>query len=88
MYRRDEAMLRLQEGGLDDGRTQANEQRPQQRYGGPVAAQVPGLEEQLEDATRAHSALQKQYGELSLDYRHCLDRLWKQNAGLSTRRDR
>jgi hypothetical protein len=41
MYRRDEAMLRLQEGGLDDGRTQANEQRPQQRYGGPVAAQVP-----------------------------------------------
>ena len=46
------------------------------------------LEEQLEDATRAHSALQKQYGELSLDYRHCLDRLWKQNAGLSTRRDR
>ncbi len=48
----------------------------------------PALEEQLEDATRAHSALQKQYGELSLDYRHCLDRLWKQNAGLSTRRDR
>ena len=46
------------------------------------------LEEQLEDATRAHSALQKQYGELSLDYRHCLDRLWKQNPGLSTRRDR
>ena len=46
------------------------------------------LEEQLEDATRAHSALQEQYGELSADYRHALDRLWRQNAGLSTRRDR
>ena len=46
------------------------------------------LEEKLEDAQRAHSALQEQYGELSLDYRFALDRLWRQNAGLSTRRDR
>jgi len=55
-----------------------------------VAAQVPpgALEEQLEDATRAHSALQEQYGELSLDYRHVLNQLWKINAGLTMRRER
>ena len=46
------------------------------------------LEEQLEDATRALRVSQEQYGELSADYRHALDRLWRQNAGLSTRRDR
>ncbi len=46
------------------------------------------LEERLEDATRAHSALQQQYGELSLDYRHALNQLWKINAGLSSRRGR
>ena len=46
------------------------------------------LEERLEDTQRAHSALQEQYGELSADYWHALDRLWRQNAGLSTRRDR
>ncbi len=46
------------------------------------------LEEQLEDAHRAHSALQEQYGELSLDYRHVLNQLWRQNAGLTTRRER
>ncbi len=45
-----------------------------------------GLEEQLEDATRALRASQEQYGELSLDYRHALNRLWKQNAGMTTRR--
>ena len=43
------------------------------------------LEEQLEDLTAAHSALQTQYGELSRDYRHALNALWKANAGLSTR---
>ncbi len=46
------------------------------------------LEEQLEDATRALRVSQEQYGELSADYRHALDRLWRQNAGPSTRRDR
>jgi len=46
------------------------------------------LEEQLEDATRAHSALQEQYGELSADYKHVLNRLWKQSVGLTTRRER
>jgi hypothetical protein len=45
------------------------------------------LEEKLQDATAAHTALQEQYGELSLDYKHVLDRLWRSNAGL-TRRDR
>ncbi len=45
------------------------------------------LEEKLEDAQRAHSALREQYGELSLDYRFALDRLWRQNARLP-RRDR
>ena len=53
-----------------------------------MASQVETLEEQLEDATRALRVSQEQYGELSADYRHALDRLWKQNAGLSTRRDR
>jgi hypothetical protein len=46
------------------------------------------LEERLQDATRAHRALQEQYGELSLDYRHVLDKLWRANAGLTTRRER
>jgi hypothetical protein len=45
------------------------------------------LEERLEDVTAAHSALQEQYGELSADYRHVLNKLWQQNAGMS-RRDR
>jgi hypothetical protein len=46
------------------------------------------LEERLQDATRAHSDLQEQHGELSLDYRHALNQLWKINAGMSTRRGR
>ncbi len=46
------------------------------------------LEEHLQDAQRAHSALQEQYGELSADYKHVLNRLWKQSAGLTTRRER
>ncbi len=45
------------------------------------------LEEQLEDARYAHSALQEQYGELRLDYRHALNALWKANAGV-VRRER
>jgi len=40
------------------------------------------LEEKLQDATAAHSALQEQYGELSLDYWHALNQLWKLNARL------
>ena len=46
------------------------------------------LEEQLEDDTRTHFALQRQYGELSADLKHELNRLWKQNVELSTQWDR
>ena len=46
------------------------------------------LEEQLQDATAALRRSELERRELSLDYRHVLDRLWRQNAGLSTRRDR
>ncbi len=38
------------------------------------------LEERLQDATAAHSVLQEQYGELSADYLHVLNQLWKLNA--------
>lgn len=38
-------------------------------------------------AVRPHSALQEQYGELSLNYRHVLRQLWRADAGI-TRRDR
>jgi len=43
------------------------------------------LEDKLQDATAAHSVLQEQYGELSLDYRHALNQLWKLNARLMRR---
>ncbi len=43
------------------------------------------LEERLQDATAAHSVLQEQYGELSLDYKHALNQLWKLNARLAHR---
>ncbi len=43
------------------------------------------LEERLQDATAAHTALQEQYGELSLDYKHALNQLWRQNARLARR---
>ncbi len=43
------------------------------------------LEDQLQDVTAAHSGLQEQYGELSLDYRHALNQLWKLNARLARR---
>jgi hypothetical protein len=46
------------------------------------------LEEKLQDATRAHSALQQQYVELSLDYKHSLNRLWALNARLPRTRKR
>ena len=46
------------------------------------------LEERLQDTQRAHSALQEQYGELSLDYKHALNQLWKANARMGTRRER
>jgi hypothetical protein len=46
------------------------------------------LEERVQDLTRALRASELERRELSLDYRHALDRLWRQNAGLSTRRDR
>jgi len=38
------------------------------------------LEEKLQDVTEAHGGLQEQYGELSLDYKHALNQLWKLNA--------
>ncbi len=66
--------------------------RPKAADGADMAAQWrmrwQVLEERLEDVQRAHSALQEQYGELSADYRHVLNRLWKQSAGLTTRRER
>ncbi len=43
------------------------------------------LEDRLADATAAHSALQEQYVELSLDYRHALNLLWQQNARMARR---
>ena len=46
------------------------------------------LEEKLEDLTRALRASEEQRRELSLDYRHVLDKLWRANAGLTTRRER
>ena len=46
------------------------------------------LEERLQDATAAFRASEQERRELSLDYRHALDKLWKLNAGLTTRRDR
>jgi len=33
-------------------------------------------------------AVRGPYGELSADYKHVLDRLWKQNAGMTTRQER
>ncbi len=44
------------------------------------------LEDRVQDLTQAHSALQEQYGELSLDYKHALNQLWRQNARLANRR--
>ncbi len=46
------------------------------------------LEEQLQDLTRALTASEAERRELSLDYKHVLDKLWRQNAGLTTRRER
>ena len=46
------------------------------------------LEERLQDAVAAFRASEQERRELSLDYRHALDKLWKLNAGLTTRRDR
>jgi hypothetical protein len=46
------------------------------------------LEDRLQDATAALRRSELERRELSLDYRHVLDRLWKLNAGLTTRRDR
>ncbi len=43
------------------------------------------LEERLQDAPRAHSALQEQYGELSADYKHSLNQWWALNARLPRR---
>ncbi len=45
------------------------------------------LEERLEDVTAALRASEQERHELSLDYRHVLNQLWKINAGL-TRRER
>jgi hypothetical protein len=46
------------------------------------------LEESLQDATAALRVSELERRELSLDYRHVLDRLWKLNARLPTRRER
>jgi hypothetical protein len=46
------------------------------------------LEERLEDTTRALRASEAARLELSLDYKHVLAKLWRANAGLSTRRER
>jgi hypothetical protein len=46
------------------------------------------LEEKLEDLTRALGASEEQRRELSLDYRFTLDKLWKLNARMPTRRER
>ncbi len=45
------------------------------------------LEEKLEDATRALKASEAARREVSLDYRHALNKLWAQSAGLTTRRE-
>ncbi len=47
-----------------------------------------GLEESLRDATAALRASERERRELSLDYKHVLDKLWRANAGLTTRRER
>ena len=46
------------------------------------------LEESLQDATAALRVSELERRELSLDYRHVLDKLWRANAGLTTRRER
>lgn len=63
------------------------QQPSQQRYGAGVAATVRNLEEQLEASTAALRASEAARLELSADYRHALNALWKANAGLSTRRE-
>ncbi len=46
------------------------------------------LEERVQDLTRALRASEAERHEISLDYKHCLRQLWRQNAGMTTRRDR
>ncbi len=46
------------------------------------------LEDRVQDLTRALRVSEQERRELSLDYRHVLARLWKLNAGLTTRRER
>jgi hypothetical protein len=46
------------------------------------------LEDRVQDLTRALRASEAERHELSLDYKHVLHRLWRANAGMSTRRDR
>ncbi len=43
------------------------------------------LEESLQDATAALRVSEQERRELSLDYRHVLDKLWRANAGMSRR---
>ena len=45
------------------------------------------LEERVQDLTRALRVSEQERRELSLDYKHVLDRLWRANAGMA-RRDR
>ncbi len=46
------------------------------------------LEDRVQDLTRALRVSEQERRELSLDYKHVLDKLWRQSAGLTTRRDR
>ncbi len=46
------------------------------------------LEESLSDVRAALRRSEQERRELSLDYRHVLHKLWRANAGLTTRRDR
>ncbi len=46
------------------------------------------LEERLADPVAALRASEEARRELSADYKHVLNRLWTQSAGLTTRRER
>ncbi len=46
------------------------------------------LEDRVQDLTRALRVSEQERHELSQDYRHVLNQLWRANAGLSSRRDR
>jgi hypothetical protein len=45
------------------------------------------LEEQLQDTTRALRAAEEERRELSADYKHALDKLWRQGTGYPLAKD-